>query len=91
MEKRSSKINEYNILGINIQIVLTILVCVFTLIGFFVNSWYFIIMRILIGLDLFIMAFNNERVYHNKKLTIIYIVIGVLMIIYGLLNIFGVM
>ncbi len=91
MKNKKGKINKYNILGINIQIVLTILLCVFAIIGFFVNPWYFSIMRIIIGIDLLVMAFNNERVYHSRSVTIIYIIIGIMTFIWGLLNIFGVM
>jgi len=87
---KKGKINEYNILGLNIQIILTVLVAIFSLLGFLINNIFFNMMKIVGGLDLFIMAYNNEKVYHNKSITVVYIIFGIITIIWGILGVIGV-
>ena len=88
--KKKGKINEYNILGLNIQIILTILVCIFSLLGFLVNKNFFNIMKIFGGLDLLVMAYNNEKIYHNKGISVVYVIFGVIMLIWGIVGLVGV-
>ncbi len=88
MEKKKI-INDTNIIGVNIQIIVTVLALIFGILTIFNNSfspWF----RILVGLDLFVMAYNNHKIHHKKNLTIIYIVFAVLIILVGILSLFGV-
>ena len=87
---KSGKINRFNILSVNVQAFFTILVLVFAILALGVNEKYFIGLEILVGIDLFVMAFNNHRIYHRSKVTVIYILIGLYLFIYALLSILGV-
>ena len=88
--QKNGKINQFNILGINIQIFVTILVIVFAILALGVDHKYFIGLEVIAGIDLFVMAFNNHRIYHRSKATIIYILMGLYLFIYALLSILGV-
>ena len=88
MEKKN-KINDFNIIGVNIQIIVTVIAVIFGIITIFKNSFspFF---KISVGVDLLIMAYNNHKIYHKKNLTIIYIVFAVLVIVLGVLSLLGV-
>ena len=89
--KKKSKINEYNILGINVQIVLTIIVCIFGLLALIVSSKFLKFLYLFIGLDLLIMGYNNERIFRKEGLTIVYIASGIALVIYSILKFIGVL
>ena len=63
-----------------------LLVVVFFIIGFF-NQKFLIATEICLGLDLFMMAYNNYLIYRRRNMTIIYIVIGVLALLSALLGV----
>ena len=88
MEKKP--IHEYNLLGVNIQFFLTLLVVVIGIVSIFLGKKYFIVFEFLVGLDLFAMAYNNEKIYKRKNYTILYIVSGIGMIVCGILSVLGV-
>ena len=58
MEKKKI-INRYNILGVNIQILVTILVVVFGVVAL-VTDKYFFLLEFGMAVDLWIMAYNNH-------------------------------
>lgn len=89
-KKEKKVINDYNILGINIQIGLTILVVVFSLLGLIVNKKLFTYLYLFIALDLMAMAYNNKRIYNRPGLTMPYLVIGIVMLVYAVLKFIGV-
>ncbi|MBR2679001.1 MAG: hypothetical protein IKE63_06250 [Bacilli bacterium] len=89
--KKKSKINEYNILGINVQIVLTIIVCIFGLLSLIVSSKFLKFLYLFIGLDLLIMGYNNERIFRKEGLTIFYMISGIVLVIYSILKFIGVL
>ncbi len=94
MEKKNKEkkkiINEYNILGVNIQLVLTLLVVIFALLSYIVNRKFFSFFYLFIALDLFAMAYNNERIYRRENVTKAYIFAGVILLIYSILRFIGV-
>lgn len=89
MEKKNSKINEYTILGIVLQIILTISVVVLAIISLF-NHSLFSILEIVIGFDMFVMAYNNHWVYRREKVTPFYLGVGGVLLLIGILSLLGV-
>ena len=70
-----SPINRFNIVFVNIQIILTILVLVFLILSLVADKKYFLGMEIFVGLDLLIMGLNNHLIYKRKNITIMYVLI----------------
>ena len=83
-KKEMRKITRFNIVFINIQLFLT-----FFTFGLFV--WYIFdssmiyLFQLFLGLTLLIMAYNNQIIYRRKKATILYSVIGVVLLILDLI------
>ena len=46
--------------------------------------------EVLVGITLLIMAYNNKKMFKRQKLTIVYIIFGVISLIVGILGYFGV-
>lgn len=90
-KKKNNKINDYNILGINVQIVLTILVLIFGLLYLIVGSKFKNVFYIFIGLDLIVMGYNNIKVFKKQGATIVYFATGIALIIYTILAMIGVL
>ena len=88
--KKISKINEYNILYVNIQAILTICTCVLLVIYFFNNKALWLL-EIFGGLTLLMMSFNNYIIYRKSKFTVVYLVIGIITIIFGIVNLMGIL
>ena len=85
------KTNEYNMVGIILQAIITIAIIVIWIIALIQkNNILHNVTKILLGLDFLIMAYNNTRVYNRKKVTIIYIIAGVSCIVLGIMDIVGV-
>ena len=84
-KKKISKINEFNILGINIQIILTVIVLIFGLLYLIVGSKFRNIFYIFIGLDLIVMGYNNIKIFKKQGATIVYFATGIALIIYTIL------
>ena len=57
-DNNNSPINRFNIVFVNIQIILTILVLVFLILSLVADKKYFLGMEIFVGLDLLIMGLN---------------------------------
>lgn len=83
------KINDFNILGITIQVILTICVIVFFLISLF-HSKFFPYLYLFFSFDLFVMGYNNLKVYKRKNITVLYFIVGFIIFIYSILSFFGV-
>ena len=82
-----SPINRFNIVFVNIQIILTILVLVFLILSLVADKKYFLGMEIFVGLDLLIMGLNNHLIYKRKNITIMYVLIGICVLIYAILGV----
>lgn len=83
------KITRFNIVFINIQLFLT-----FLTIGLFI--WYIIdsdiiyLFQFFLGITLLVMAYNNQIIYRRKLATVIYSVVGVILLILDLIMYIGV-
>ena len=89
MKEKKKIINEFNILGVNMQIVVTIAVLIFGGIYLFTKRFRSVF-EILMAMDLFIMAYNNEMIYHKRKATVLYIIFGILLLVFAILSLVGV-
>lgn len=62
-----------------LQIVLAIFVVTFGIASLFQRE-LFIICEILVGLSMFVIAYNNQKIYKRKYMTAIYIGLGIVII-----------
>ena len=88
IKNKNDKIyNDYilNKIALTTQFVLVILILVFGIVSFF-NSTFKSICTLITGLALLVMGYNNHRVYKRKSFTLLYIVIGVLILVFGLVD-----
>lgn len=85
----SNKITKFNIFFINLQLFLTF----FTL-GLFI--WYIVdsdmiyVFQLFLGLTLLVMAYNNQIIYRRKNATVLYAVVGIILIILDFIMYVGV-
>ena len=83
------QITRFNILFVNIQLFLT-----FFTIGLFI--WYLFDSSMIywfqffLGITLLVMAYNNQIIYRRKLATILYLVIGVVLLALGIIMYLGV-
>lgn len=83
------KINEYNILYINLQIILTLTSIILLIISIF-NSVIFKYFFLSIGFTLISIGLSNKYVYMKDDMVKNNFISGILVIIFSLLKIFGV-
>ena len=83
------KINEYNILYINLQIILTLTSIILLIISIF-NSSIFKYFFLSIGFTLISIGLSNKFVYMKEDMVKNNFISGILVIIFSLLKIFGV-
>lgn len=88
-EEKISTIHRFNIVFINIQLILTIVTVVLGIWLLFRAS-LMPVFQLFLGIDLLVMAYNNQIIYHRKKATILYVVIGILLLVFDLLLVLGV-
>lgn len=74
-----------NKMGMWVQFILVILILFFILMTLFDNK-YMNIVKILTGLVLIVMAYNNHKIYKRKYFTIIYSLIGILVLTVSIIN-----
>ncbi len=88
-KNKGSVINKFNILFVDLQIVMTILtIIVFVL--FLFNSGLKMFLQLSLGVTLLVMAYNNQRIYKRKSATIMYIIVGSTLLILDLLLLLGI-
>ena len=83
------KINDYNILYINLQIILTLTSIILLIISIF-NSFIFKYFFLSIGFTLISIGLSNKYVYMKDDMVKNNFISGILVIIFSLLKIFGV-
>ena len=83
------KINDSNILIVNIQAILTLLLIITLIISLF-NHHVWVIFRFVLGITLLFLAYANSRIYKRKGYTPAYIISGILVIILNILNMLGI-
>lgn len=78
------KVTRFNIAFINIQLFLT-----FFTFGLFI--WYIFdsdmmyLFQLFLGFTLLVMAYNNQIIYRRKRATILYTIIGIILLILDLI------
>ncbi len=88
--KKKGTINQFNIVGVVFQFIVTVVVVIFGILSLF-NKSYYSTFELVIGVDLFIMAYNNQKIYQKKNLTIIYLLVGLFLVISSILKMIGVL
>lgn len=77
--KNKIGVETINQITLLLQITLSIYVVTFAIAAMFENS-LFIISEILIGLLMFVIAYNNHKIYKRKYMTAVYIGFGIVII-----------
>ena len=77
----------YNI-GVFIQIVLLIVFVDLLIMSIFLPKIY-VVSQFVLSFLLFVMAYNNYNIYKRKGMTIIYIIIGLLLLVTQIIKIYG--
>ena len=72
--------NALNIIFVDIQIVATILTVILAVLFIF-NQKYMKLFEFSLGVNLLIMAFNNYKIYKRSKLTLVYAIVGIIILI----------
>lgn len=90
MKQNKGTVNKDNIIGVVFQFVVTVVVIIFGILSLFHNNYY-LAFEFSIVIDLLIMAYNNQKVYHKKGLTFVYLGFALLLLISAILSKLGVM
>ena len=78
------KNKEINEVGILVQVVLVVMLLYSLILTLFENDFQ-ILLNIKLGLTLFSMAYNNQKVYKQKGMTICYVVVGIISLIMAII------
>ncbi len=70
-----------NLPTVVLQFFLTILIMIFMVITCFKQGIILIILEVLLTLMLFLLSYNNYKIYKRKNFTFIYMIVGFLMLI----------
>ena len=84
-----TKIHRYNIIFIDIQILLTIITFILFILYLF-NNKLLGLLQLFLGITLFALSFNNYKIYNKKNMTFIYLVVGIIVFVSGILHLVGV-
>ena len=80
VEQEKPSVTKFNLIFINFQLFLT-----FFTFGLFV--WYIFdssmiyTFQLFLGITLLVMAYNNQIIYHRKKMTVCYSVVGIFLLV----------
>lgn len=87
--KGVSKINRFNILFVDLQIIFTVLTVIMLIWYLFDKSaWHFL--QIVLGITMLIIGYNNKIIYNRPKFAWVYYITGAVLIIFDILLIIGV-
>lgn len=75
-----------NSILINLQVVCTIVAIILFIIFIFKREVW-IYLGLLLGFSLFLMAYNNYVIYKKKYMTIIFTIMGLLLVVYSIVRI----
>ena len=85
--KKESKVKKYiNNDGLFVQAVLTALVFVFFLLSFFYPIC-FLLTEVLLACDLLVMAYNNSTSYARNHMTLLYSIVGIVILVVAVYDI----
>ncbi len=88
-KKEKKKIKTIDIVFVYLQILFTILTVILFIVFLF-HQEIFKILQLSLGFDLLAMAYNNQRIYRRRAATIIYALIGIVLIILDILLFMGI-
>ncbi len=71
--------------GFILQLVMTFITTIFIIVAFFKRE-FFTFLEFLLGLDMFVLAFNNYKYYKRSFFTYVYIAAGGAMILVSILK-----
>ena len=84
-----SKINRFNILFVDLQVIFTILTVIVLIWYLFDKSaWHFL--QIILGITMIIIGYNNKIIYNRPKFAWVYYITGAVLIIFDILLLLGV-
>ena len=84
-----SKINRFNILFVDLQVIFTVLTVIVLIWYLFDKSaWHFL--QIILGITMIIIGFNNKIIYNRPKFAWVYYITGAVLIIFDILLLLGV-
>ena len=84
-----SKINRFNILFVDLQVIFTVLTVIVLIWYLFDKSaWHFL--QIILGITMIIIGYNNKIIYNRPKFAWVYYITGVVLIIFDILLLLGV-
>jgi len=75
-----NKIHAFNIVFVDIQILVTILTVILAIMFLF-NHNYLKLFQLSLGINLLLMAFNNYKIYKRSKLTLVYAIVGFIILL----------
>ncbi len=84
---KKNKIHDFNFFGVFLQGVFTLLLLIFAVISI-INHSMFPYFEIFMGIDLMIMAYNNKKIFQKEKLTLYYLIFGIIVLIVGIIGVF---
>lgn len=84
-----SKINRFNILFVDLQIIFTI-VTVICLIWYLFNAKVWHVLQFVLGITMFIIGYNNQTIYNRPRFAWVYYIVGAVLIIFDILLLLGV-
>ena len=71
--------------GFILQLIMTFITTIFIIVAFFKRE-YFTLLEFLLGLDMFVMAFNNAKYYKRNFFTYVYVAAGGAMVLVSILK-----
>ena len=84
-----SKINRFNILFVDLQVIFTVLTVIVLIWYLFDKSaWHFL--QIILGITMIIIGYNNKIIYDRPKFAWVYYIVGAILIIFDILLLLGV-
>ncbi len=72
-------------IGFIVQLIMTFITTIFIIVAFFQRD-FFTFLEFLLGLDMFVLAFNNFKYYKRDWFTFVYIAAGAAMILVSILK-----
>lgn len=84
-----NKINRSNIVLVNIHIILTVASFVAFIMYLFNNDmWY--ILQFTLGITILFLAYMNYKVFNKKSYSFLYLIVGIVLIVFNILSLVGV-
>ena len=84
-----SKINRFNILFVDLQVLFTI-VTIICVVWYLFDPKVWHVLQFVLGITLFIIGYNNKVIYNKPKFSWVYYIVGMVLIIFDILLLLGV-